>query len=171
MAAKPHVFLSYAERDQEWADQVAHDLQQHSVFDVFLDRAQLASGDNWQEELFLAVRRAQHMVLLWSPHASKSESVNAQLREFDQIRQRDRRRRLVVVLLTDEPFLEYAANHTVDLRQSGMYQRGRDKRNVEAWSRAIDSIIRTLQRRRGSERGAFGSSTSIRNRSPSRAGR
>ena len=71
---RPKIFLSYGRRDaSELAQRLCRDLEAVG-FEVWMDVEKLVPGSRWQEEIEEALREAQVVVSLLSPHAVRRGS-------------------------------------------------------------------------------------------------
>ncbi len=71
---RPKIFLSYGRRDaSELAQRLCRDLEAVG-FEVWMDVERLVPGSRWQEEIEEALREAQVVVSLLSPHAVRRGS-------------------------------------------------------------------------------------------------
>ena len=73
------IFISYAHADSAFVDRLEADLR-HQGFDPWVDRQRLAGGLRWRRELQEAVEQAQVLLIVLSPDAIASQSVQI---EFD----------------------------------------------------------------------------------------
>lgn len=71
------VFVSHSRNDASWARELSRHLEGHG-FRVFLD-ADLLPGDNWHLEIGKALEAADAMVVLISPAAALSLSVQKEI--------------------------------------------------------------------------------------------
>jgi hypothetical protein len=78
MKSKMRVFLSHAREDAKVADVLRAGLSK-AGFEVWHDAEQLMPGDNWALELGKALQKAQAMVVLLSPSALTSPSVQREI--------------------------------------------------------------------------------------------
>jgi hypothetical protein len=69
-----HIFVSYAREDKDFAQQLNRRLREsHQI--PWQDRIDLKGGQNWQDAIDKAVRTAEALVVVMSPHATKSQYV------------------------------------------------------------------------------------------------
>jgi predicted ATPase len=73
------IFISYSHADSAFADQLETDLRKQG-FETWMDRQRLAGGQRWRRELQEAVEQAQVLLIVLSPDAIDSLSVQV---EFD----------------------------------------------------------------------------------------
>jgi len=73
------IFISYSHADSAFVDQLEADLRQQG-FETWVDRQRLAGGQRWRRELQEAVEHAQVLLIVLSPDAIASQSVQI---EFD----------------------------------------------------------------------------------------
>jgi hypothetical protein len=76
--AKWSVFLSYRRADQTFAMRLADRLRALGL-DVFVDQQALRGGSRWRKEIYQAIERARHMVVLLGPETHESEEVRGEL--------------------------------------------------------------------------------------------
>jgi len=69
-----HVFISYAREDREFALEMSHRLRESRVR-PWQDLRNLVGGDSWQETVDTALRNAAALIVIISPHASRSQYV------------------------------------------------------------------------------------------------
>lgn len=72
------VFISYARADHQWAAGLAKCLQQAGLT-VFLDTASLTPGEKWTNQLQQELKNSATVLLLASPTAVVSPTVNQEL--------------------------------------------------------------------------------------------
>lgn len=72
------VFLSHASGDRRFADKLARTLRQHGVR-VWYSRTHLRGAQQWQDEIGLALRRCDWLIVILSPQAVKSMWVKREL--------------------------------------------------------------------------------------------
>src|SRR5215470_5200499 len=68
------LFISYAHADRAFVDRLEADLQKQG-FETWVDRQRLAGGQRWRRELQEAVEGAQVLLIVLSPEAIASQSV------------------------------------------------------------------------------------------------
>ncbi len=73
------IFISYSHADSAFVDQLEADLRKLG-FETWVDRQRLAGGQRWRRELQEAVEQAQVLLIVLSPDAIASQSVQI---EFD----------------------------------------------------------------------------------------
>src|SRR5215471_4148510 len=73
------IFISYSHADSAFVDQLEADLRKLG-FETWVDRQRLAGGQRWRRELQEAVEQAQVLLIVLSPDAIASRSVQI---EFD----------------------------------------------------------------------------------------
>src|SRR5215469_7276417 len=73
------IFISYSHADSAFVDQLEGDLRKLG-FETWVDRQRLAGGQRWRRELQEAVEGAQVLLIVLSPEAIASQSVQI---EFD----------------------------------------------------------------------------------------
>jgi predicted ATPase len=125
------IFISYAHADSAFVDRLEADLR-HQGFDPWVDRQRLAGGLRWRRELQEAVEQAQVLLIVLSPDAIASQSVQI---EFDYALDLHK----VVIPLYHrqcEVPMELRAIQWVDFRQS--YEQG--------LSALLDTLHRHQQR-------------------------
>jgi hypothetical protein len=72
------IFVSYAHQDQKWAKSLISMLVEKGV-DVWDAPSKLAPGDNWPLEVGKALERAEAMIVLVSPAATRSQDVQREI--------------------------------------------------------------------------------------------
>jgi len=78
------VFISYSSADRPWAVKLYDALQAKGI-SVFLDQRQLDIGTPWEPSLARAVQSSQHLVVLWTDNANRSQWVRRELGIFENI--------------------------------------------------------------------------------------
>jgi TIR domain len=77
---RPFVFISYSRDDAEFVARLKTDLQTQGI-NIWIDREGIQPGTpNWEEALRTAIRAAQAVLLIASPHSRSSRYVNDELR-------------------------------------------------------------------------------------------
>ena len=71
------IFISYSHADSAFVDQLEADLRQQG-FETWVDRQRLAGGQRWRRELQEAVEQAQVLLIVLSPDAIDSLSVQVE---------------------------------------------------------------------------------------------
>ena len=69
-----HIFVSYAHEDKQFAQQLNRRLRASHLI-PWQDRSNLLGGDNYQAAIDKALRTAEALVVVMSPHATKSQYV------------------------------------------------------------------------------------------------
>src|SRR6185295_8585956 len=69
-----HVFISYAREDKDFAHELSRRLRESRVT-PWQDLRNLVGGDSWQEKIDTALRNAAALVVIMSPHATRSQYV------------------------------------------------------------------------------------------------
>lgn len=69
------VFLSYHSRDRVKAQQLADLLSDRASFSVFFDRSSIHAGQDWRQQIDLALSESQSVVVLWSLTSATSQWV------------------------------------------------------------------------------------------------
>src|SRR5688500_18671767 len=72
--AKKHVFVSYARKDERFADTLISHLRQ-SHLTAWQDVRGLRGGDDWQRKIDDALRCARAVILILTPHSVSSPYV------------------------------------------------------------------------------------------------
>jgi len=72
------VFLSYSDEDRKWATELVSQLSQKGI-DVWDAPSKLTPGDNWPLEVGKALQRADAIIVLLSPAATRAPSVRQEL--------------------------------------------------------------------------------------------
>ena len=65
------VFLSYSDRDRDWAREFASELRERGV-SAWFDASELGPGEPWKERIADALRESRVLVLIVSPGALRS---------------------------------------------------------------------------------------------------
>ena len=66
------VFISYSHADSQWAEKLIKTVEKHGL-SVWTDRGNLLPGQQWQDELELALASAQAIVLLVGPKQAQDK--------------------------------------------------------------------------------------------------
>jgi hypothetical protein len=74
MTQQKHVFVSYAHEDKAFADWLNKSLQESKQI-PWQDRTDIKPGDNYQEKIDKAIRNAEALMVVMSPHATRSQYV------------------------------------------------------------------------------------------------
>ncbi len=69
------VFISHSSKDQDLAARVVSSLEK-SGLDVWYDKREILPGDNWADKIAQGLRESDAMVVLLTPSALESDSVN-----------------------------------------------------------------------------------------------
>jgi hypothetical protein len=94
------VFISYDRRDREAGLELAKRLREEGL-DAWIDASELYPGDNWSLKTGEALQSSDAMVVLMSPEAAKSETVQREVQyALGSERFKDR---LIPVILTPTP--------------------------------------------------------------------
>jgi len=82
---KYDVFISYTSGDRAWAKKLLADLVQLGIDEdkIFFDRDRIDIGDDWREDLRIALKESRCLILLWSQNAEKSKWVTKEANTFD----------------------------------------------------------------------------------------
>jgi hypothetical protein len=86
--SKDKVFISYSHLDFAWAKKLHDDLVGRN-FSVFLDTERLNAGRKWNKDLQSAIRNSEHLLVIWSPNAEKSQWVSMEMAYFESDKQDD----------------------------------------------------------------------------------
>jgi len=132
MAAK-HVFLSYARNDARFVKKLRKKLESSQMV-TWLDTEDILAGVPWQPKIEQAIRDAVAMVLVLSPHATKSLAVT-----YEWIFARGAGVRVIPVLFekTDIP----------EPLKSIQYENFTGSDHGKRWLRLLDSIQVVLKER------------------------
>jgi hypothetical protein len=147
------VFISYSRADAEWAERLEEALDAKQVR-CFRDSTRLAAGESWNPQLIAALRRSQHLAVLWSRNARDSDWVTKELARFDAITDLNgegtrRGRRLFFVFLEDENTAWADVQAITDIREAGLYAGGVDAAG-DVWDRVVKRIADPVQADDGS---------------------
>jgi len=85
---KDNLFISYSHVDYAWANKLYVDLEKRG-YSVFLDTERLNPGRKWNKDLQIALRSCQHLLVIWSSNAEKSQWVTMEMAYFETDRQED----------------------------------------------------------------------------------
>ncbi|MEO1166300.1 MAG: toll/interleukin-1 receptor domain-containing protein [Chloroflexota bacterium] len=77
-----HIFISYSTKDAAYAYRLADDLQARG-FNVWIDNAKLRSSENWWESIVRALRAADAVIVIMSPHSRASRWVQREVTPAD----------------------------------------------------------------------------------------
>jgi len=97
------VFVSYSRRNESFAERIARDLADAGL-DVWFDRRQIQGGENWRDEIFRGLERADFLVVCLSPPAVASEWV---AREVKTVRDQDKP---IFPIMVQDAFTEMQAS-------------------------------------------------------------
>lgn len=81
------IFVSYSRRDLDVANRLT-DALEHAGHQAWIDRQDIRSGADWQEEIVRAIQDAEYFVLLLSPDSVTSADVLKELTLADRERKR-----------------------------------------------------------------------------------
>lgn len=95
------VFLSHNSKDKPLVEQIAYRLEEMGI-KVWLDKWNLIPGDAWQEDLEEALDESQTIAVFVGPH-NISPWENEEMRSAIEERVRDKKRRVIPVLLPGAP--------------------------------------------------------------------
>lgn len=73
-----HIFISYSTKDSDYAYLLADKLRAEG-FDVWIDNAQLRSGDNWWQAIVQALRSCSAFIVIMTPDAKASRWVQREV--------------------------------------------------------------------------------------------
>lgn len=76
---KPYYFVSYSRKDSDFVDQIEADLRARE-FEVWVDRRELEAGQDWTDQLQIAIDGCMGVLLIMSPDALESEFVRMEYR-------------------------------------------------------------------------------------------
>jgi TIR domain-containing protein len=121
MAFGNKVFISYSRTDLAWAEKI-HDRLQLDGFSSFWDRDSLRAGDDWEEKILENLKASQHLVVLMSKDAAKSDWVRREYSHFDALINTVKsgpeqlNRRLIFVLLDNDDVAFNRAQKITDFK-------------------------------------------------------
>jgi len=72
------IFLSYSRGDVHQADEWVGNLERFG-YRVWLDRASIRGGQQWNETIVRSIREAQALLLLLSPNSARSDNVRREI--------------------------------------------------------------------------------------------
>ncbi len=72
------IFLSYSRSDAQQADDWVTHLEQ-SGYRVWIDRADIRGGQQWNATIVRSIREAQALILLLSPNSARSDNVRREI--------------------------------------------------------------------------------------------
>src|SRR5215204_1533916 len=79
----PDLFISYSSHDRPWAERLFDDLKtRFPTIRIFWDRASIAPGANWSQELRDNAKQATHFAFFWSAKAKASHEVGPEIETF-----------------------------------------------------------------------------------------
>src|SRR5688572_28033473 len=78
------VFVSYSSEDRPWATKLYDDLVKGGVQRnrIFFDQKRLQAGLPWEPQLAANVPKSQHLIVLWTESAEKSDWVREETIRF-----------------------------------------------------------------------------------------
>jgi hypothetical protein len=138
-------FISYSSKDPSWAKKLYDGLERKGLY-TFFDENRLEPGARWEPELVQGASTSQHLVVLWSDNARRSDWVTRERGLFDsQINnpnpgQESANRRIIFLLLEGEP--EAFRNYQMldDLREAGAYPGDADQVDDNLWQSVLDEV-------------------------------
>jgi TIR domain-containing protein len=137
---KYDVFISYQRKDAPWAEKLERDLLAKGL-KVFRDVSRIRLGDDWNRELLTSVRESQHLILLWSDLADRSQWVTHERSLFFVInaerKASDPTRRLIAVTLEGSTSILAGFQNFNDLSVAGSYASGAAAVDPAIWSRLV----------------------------------
>jgi WD40 repeat protein len=86
-AAKSHVFISYSRKDTAFADSLVAALLERG-FNAYLDKKDIAPGEDWKDRLGKLIEAADTVVFLLSPDSIKSEICAWEVDEAERLSKR-----------------------------------------------------------------------------------
>ena len=151
-AKKYHVFISYSSADRPWAQKLFNDLEQKGLT-LFFDQPRLEAGAPWEPQLLSALQDSQHLVVLWSENARKSDWVRRELGHFDAIihppaaaqPQASGQQRLIFLLLEGENVAYSSYQQIADLKNANAYAQGLEQLNPNLWQQVVDKVYQAIQ--------------------------
>ncbi len=137
------VFLSYAHQDAPWADLLYNSLINKNVR-VFRDKERLQPGLPWEKGLVRALNSSRHLIVLWSRKARDSEWVNREVSHFANIVDFNNDdlapRKILFVLLEDQPQAYKSFQMITDLRDADVYTSGITQGDDQLWYQVMSRI-------------------------------
>lgn len=140
------VFISYSERDAEWANRLYSSLIARNISPkkIFLDKA-MRAGVVWEPTMSAAVIQSRILVCLWSENAKQSNWVTDELAKFkltleDEALKQQHERSLIMVSLEGDnnAYSKYQwINH---LKHAQSYAHGIARLDRNVWDRVVDEI-------------------------------
>jgi len=73
-----HVFISYSTQNRDYAHKLAKRLREERL-DVWIDNAEIRSGDDWSQAIFAALRAASAVIVIMTSAAHESEWVRREV--------------------------------------------------------------------------------------------
>jgi hypothetical protein len=136
------VFISYANKDAEWAKRLYDDLAQKNLT-PFLAPQSIRKGTQWEQELYQKLQSSQHFLVLWSNEARDSgDYVLEEITKFKDIARNEPSRLLLQVPLEGEYKPLQAFQKITELRDANAYKDGVQWINVNqaVWLRVVEMI-------------------------------
>jgi hypothetical protein len=140
------IFISYKSEDRLWALKLEADLSAKG-FRVFLDKKRLLPGAYWEPSLRRAMSQSQHLVVLWSSGASKSEWVSREIAFFDNRNGTSAFTTasldsLMIFIVLEEGNPQAFSNLEMidDIRNAGAYAAGVEGIDKDIWRNVLRSI-------------------------------
>ncbi len=137
---KYDIFISYASPDFEWAKKVNDSLVGNG-FKVFFDQARLTAGRYWEVQLKDALLNSDHMVSLWSQNSRESDWVSKEMGFFDVYTSKMPDRKLITVVLNDEPKAYVSLQGIYDIKKKNLYDAGAESVPAELWEMLVQKIV------------------------------
>jgi hypothetical protein len=137
------IFISYSSQDKEWAEKLETELTNRN-FTVFRDQRRLIAGDSWEEQLKQALTKSQHMIVLWSDKASKSDWVTKETSYFSVAIVSDKNRKLIPIALDDTPSTNKSVQAIHMMRSQNFYQQGAQAVPSQVWRDLAQKIYQDI---------------------------
>jgi hypothetical protein len=113
-----HVFISYSTKNASYAHGLADSLVSHG-FDVWIDNAQLRSGDDWWQQIVQALRACSAFAVVLTPESDQSRWVQREITLADNWNKPMLPLLLAGDINTDN-FLIFVRTQYEDVRHGGM---------------------------------------------------
>lgn len=155
MSYQYDLFVSYSSDDRPWALKLYDDLKARNI-KVFLDQNRLDIGKPWEPQLAKAVQGSQHLVVLWSGNADRSQWVRREVSYFENLNdpnlftQKGDSRRYIFLLLEGENRAYAGAQGIGLLKDAGAYQptaadKGAGAVNAGEWQDVVSKLDHAIR--------------------------
>ena len=108
-----HVFISYSTQNRDYAYKLAKRLRDEGI-EVWIDNAEIRSGDDWSQAIFAAIRAASAMIVIMTSAAQESEWVRREV-----LLANETRKRIFPILLEGEKWDLLLHIQYADVRKTG----------------------------------------------------